>query len=238
MPGVRRHVIDDPQPEDGMRSRWLALVVWTAVVAGCGGSPASSVGPSPSVPTAPASAGPRFSGTVADASPTVFRSPLTFAVPMTVSYGPGWSILENLPDLITLQSSVDDFQLSFNIVTKATMADPGDGHPIPFPTDLAGWLRADPDLRVDASTPVTIAGIAGIQVDTTTLWTSSGDNKTLLTLPDNGWNLVPKAEQWRFIFLDNVNGQRLLILTIANPGTLASAAARAQAVIDTVTFAK
>jgi len=68
---------------------------------------------------------------------------------MTVSFSPDWRVLDDYPDLVTLQNKQKGLQLGFNIVNNAKLADPVDGHRVPFP-DLA---CPDPACIVVAHSP-------------------------------------------------------------------------------------
>lgn len=169
---------------------------------------------------------------------TAFKSKV-FELPMTVSFGSDWHVSDDFTDLVTLESSQQDWSVSFNIVTSAQLADPADGHLIPFPEDFAAWIQADPDFNVDQPTQVMVAGINGIQMDATPVWKSTTTNKKpFLTLRLSGWNIVTKPERWRFILLDNVHGEPLLILLIARADHFDDAAEQVQTILDGVVFGR
>lgn len=181
---------------------------------------------------APASAGEQEPA----AGRTTF-SPGGYKLPLALSFGPEWEVTDNLPDLVTVENKQEGFGLAFNIVTEASLADPVDGHLIPFPEDFLAWIKADPDFAAVTSMPVTVGGVSGLQIDATPIWTSTTANKKpLLTLPGNGWNLIPAPEQWRFILLDPINGERVLILLLAPAEKFQRVLPEAQKVLDTVAF--
>ncbi len=204
-----------------------------------------------SVPTTaplPATAIPSTMDPIATAvpGPTTF-TPDMFKIPMSLSFDPNWQVSYNLPGKFSV--GTNDFGLSFYVVTDAKLTDPIDAHLIPFPEDFLSWIKSDPDFNVVESTPVTVAGIAGVQIDATPIWKSTTHLKLFLSLsgditrnlegqPD-GENIVTDPEQWRFILLDNVNGERLLIILIDGNGhNFDDAVAQSQQVLDTVVFGK
>lgn len=169
---------------------------------------------------------------------TTFSSKV-FELPMSVSFGSDWHVSDDFTDLVTVAGKQKAWEVGFNIVTSAQMADPADGHLVPFPEDFVASLQADPDFKVDQITPVTIDGIEGIQIDATPVWKSAAANKKpFLSLHSTGWNLINDAERWRFIYLGDVNGERLLIMLIAPADQFDAAAEQAQEVLNTVVFAK
>lgn len=170
---------------------------------------------------------------------TAFQSKV-FELPMTVRFGQReWHVSEDFTDLVTLESSQQDWSVSFNLVTDAKIADPANEHHIPFPEDFPDWIQADPDFDVDQPTQVMVAGVHGIQMDATPVWKSTTTNKKpFLVLRLSGWNIVTKPERWRFVYIDNASGERLLILLIAPADQFDTAVEQAQAVLNTVEFTK
>jgi hypothetical protein len=65
---------------------------------------------------------------------------------MIVSFGSDWHVLDDYPDLVTLEKKQESWQLGFNIVNNAKLADPIDGHLVPFPDDFVSWIKSDPTL--------------------------------------------------------------------------------------------
>jgi hypothetical protein len=168
---------------------------------------------------------------------TAFKSKV-FELPMTVSFGQqDWHVSDDFVDLVTIDSSQGDWGISFNLVTDAKLANPSDGQLIPFPKEYVSWIQSNPDFKVDQPTRVTIGGIDGAQIDATPIWTSATTNKKqFLVLRLDNWNIVTKPERWRFIYLNNVNGERLLVMLIAAADQFDTATEQAQAVLNTVEF--
>ena len=125
---------------------------------------------------------------------------------------------EDYGDLVTVRHKPTGTDLAFNLVTAAEVIDPVDPAEkrVPFPEDFIRWIQADPDFAAGAPTPVTVAGYPGVQIDVTPAGTSStAHKKPFLRLKSSGWNLVTDPEKWRFIMLDDVEGERMLILQIS-----------------------
>jgi len=188
--------------------------------------------------------------TTAPTSMLTTFSPKPFKIPLSVSFGPDWSVHYNLPGKFDINNQ-HDFGLSFYIVTTAKLADPIDGNLIPFPGDFLSWIKSNPDFDAVESTAVTVAGIEGLQIDATPVWkpVDGAHLKLFLSLSGNkygntegqpdGENIVTDPEQWRFILLNDVNGERLLIILIDGNGhNFEDAVVQSQAVLDSVIFTK
>lgn len=163
----------------------------------------------------------------------------TFKLPMTLSYGKDWSVTES-PDQLYLKNMLrmDGWELAFNLVTNAKIADPNSAATIPWPKDFVAYLRSNPYIEAGEPKPVTFAGFDGIQIDAHAKYT--GDKRTFIDLASSDWLYLDMEEMWRFIILDNVNGERLLITMTVNPplNELPMFADAAQKVLDTVVFSK
>jgi hypothetical protein len=169
-------------------------------------------------------------------------SPNTFKLPLSVSAGSDWQVRYNLPVRFAIEYPHGN--LTFYVVTDAKLADPIDGKLIPFPDDFLSWIKSDPDFDAVESTSVTVAGIEGVQIDATPIWKSTTTHlKLFLSLGGAGWeyreNIVNDPEQWRFILLDDINGERILIIFISERGHIFDdAVEQAQQVLDTVVFSE
>lgn len=145
---------------------------------------------------------------------------------------------EDYGDLVTLRHKPTGTDLAFNLVTEAEVIDPVDPAEkrVPFPEDFISWIQTDPDFAVGEPTPVTVAGYRGVQIDVTPIWTSSTvHKKPFLRLKSSGWNLVTDPEKWRFIMLNDVEGERMLILQISPPDTFEHGTELAEEVLKTLT---
>ena len=190
--------------------------------------------PAPSTPVPPTPV-PTEAPTVAPIpSETTFSSKI-YKLPMSVSFGPDWHVIDDFTDLVTVAGTQKDWNVGFNIVTNAKVADPVGGTQIPFPQDFASWIKSNPDFTANEPTEVMVAGIKGLQIDATPIATKQKD---FLYMSGTRWNMISKPEGWRFILLNDVNGERLLILLIAPANQFNVAAEQAQAVIDSVVFTK
>ena len=221
------------------------LMLGCVLLAAC--APAATQAPTAVPPTA---IPPTVAPTVASVQNQTTFSPKTFKIPLSVSFGPEWSVHYNLPGKFDINNQYD-FGLSFYIVTTAKLADPIDGNLIPFPEDFLSWMRSNPDFDTVESTPVTVAGIEGLQIDATPVWkpADGGHLKLFLSLSGNkygntegqpdGENIVTDPEKWRFILLNDVNGERLLIILIDGNGhNFEDAVVQSQAVLASVIFTK
>ena len=166
---------------------------------------------------------------------TIFSSKI-YQLHMTVNFKTAdWHISDDFSDLVTVDRTGQDFGVGFNIVTDAKVADPISGAQVPFPADFAAWVKSNPNFKSDPPTDVTVAGFAGIQIDATPM---VGKQTDFLYMSRTKWNLITKPEKWRFIMLDNVNGERLLILLISPADQFKDAFAQAQTILDSVVFSK
>jgi len=120
----------------------------------------------------------------------------------------------------------------FNIVTTAQLVDPVGGNLFPFPDDFISWIQSNPDFKTGEPTQVTVGGISGVQIDATP---NIKINKKTFGLT---WNVLTSDGDWRFILLDNVNGERVLIEIQGSPGDkdYEFIVEEAQKVLDTVVF--
>jgi len=213
-------------------------------------TPAPTTVPPTTAPTAvPTTVPPTTAPTIAPTQAGTMFTPKLVKIPMSLSFGSDWHVDDDFPDMFTIHTSTS-LSLSFYVVTDAYLADPVDGHLISFPEDFLSWIKSNPDFDAIESTPVTVAGIEGLQVDATPIWKSTTTKlKLFLSLSGNGsgneahgWadgeNIVTDPEQWRFILLDNVNGERLLIVLIDERNNLKEKVKQAQKVLDTVVFSK
>lgn len=93
--------------------------------------------------------------------------------------------------------------------------------------------------------PVVVGGFPGFQIDANGTAACSDTTRTnsrrnWIFLSRTGWNCRPE-EHWRFIYLDDVNGARLLIINSGGPATdeeFNLGLGEAQKVLDTVVFSK
>lgn len=173
--------------------------------------------------------------TVVFPKPTTTFSSDKFRLPMSVSFDSDWHVIDDFTDLVTVASSQKDWNVGFNIVNDAKVADPVSGSQIPFPEDFASWIKSNPNFIADEPTEVMVAGIKGRQIDATPMITKKQD---FLHLSGTTWNMIPSTERWRFILFNDINGARLLILLIAPSDQFNIAVEHSQKLLDTVVFTK
>jgi len=165
-------------------------------------------------------------------APTAFASQ-KFQLPLHIDFTSDWHVIDNYSDLLTLEHKETKWNLAFNLVDEATFVEPSTGLRIPAPQDFAAWIKQNRLFKVEQPAKVQVGGIHGVQIDTTT---TAKDLRPFLYLSGTRWNLVPSPEKWRFIWLDNVNGRKLLIFLISAPEQFDQATQQAQAILDTVSF--
>jgi hypothetical protein len=171
---------------------------------------------------------------------TTFTSK-TFNLPMTLSYGPDWSLTE-YPNQVYLKNKrrTDGWQLAFNLVADAKIADPNSAAEIPWPQDLVAYLNSNPYIKAGEPKPVTFAGFNGIQIEAYAKYTGEKRSFIRIAGPAEGWLYLDYEEMWRFIVLDDVYGERLVIAMTASPALneFSVFVDEAQKVLDTVVFSK
>jgi hypothetical protein len=159
-------------------------------------------------------------------------SPKTFNLPITLSYGPEWRVAEEYSDVFTLSYTGHDAGVSFMNVKNAKYADG-----IAFPDDFVTWIQSPDSLfQVEDSKPVLVGGFKGTKINALA---TCGDNVKWIILSGTGW-WCPKGEHMGFIYLDNVNGERVLIEIQGSPDDkdYEFIVEESQKVVDTVVFSK
>ena len=98
------------------------------------------------------------------------------------------------------------------------------------------WIQAHGLFRVVKTQSVFVGGLSGTQIDATSACES---HTAWLFVGAGGWNCDPGGH-YRFTYLDDVNGERLLIMTVgyvsAQDFVLMTDAS--QKILDTVVFSK
>ena len=169
--------------------------------------------------------------TVVFSQPTTF-SPKTFNLPISLNYSPEWRVAEEYSDVFTLSYIGHDAGVSFMNVKNAKYADG-----IAFPDDFVTWIQSPDSLfQVVDSKPVLVGGFKGIQINAIA---ACGDKKNWIMLSGTGWG-CPGVEHIGFIYLDNVNGERVLIQIQGSPDgkDYMFIVEESQKVLDTVVFSK
>ena len=209
------------------------LVLVSVLLSAC--APAAT----PSIPTVvpPTAIPPTVAPTVAPTKgPTTFSSK-KFGLPMNISFGPEWHVVEDFADEILLVGGTQAYEgveLVFTLVKDAKIANPGSTTTMPWPDDFIAYLHSNQYLGVGQSTPITVSGINGVQIDVSVK--NIGQKRTFIALKSTNWLYLDYDQNWRFIILDDINGQRLLIGTTETPEGFSLATELAQKVIDSVVF--
>jgi hypothetical protein len=181
---------------------------------------------------------PTVAPTIAPTSALTTFSPQTFNPPITFSYGPDWKIdSEFSSQVVQLKYKDYDGEFLFINPKSATVAGPAAPYSvIPFPDDFVNWIQAHGLFRVVKTQSVFVGGLSGTQIDATS---ACGSHTAWLFVGAGGWNCDPGGH-YRFTYLDDVNGERLLIMTVgyvsAQDFVLMTNAS--QKVLETVVFSK
>jgi len=195
----------------------------------------------PPAPTAvpPTVIPPTMAPTVTPAQDQTTFSSKKFGLPMSISFGPEWHVAEDFADefeLVGGTQAYDGVELVFIFVKDAKIADPASTATMPWPDDFVAYLHSNQYLEVGEPMPITVGGVNGVQIDVSNK--NIGQKRTFIGLKSTGWLYLDADQSWRFIILDDVNGQRLLIGTTEAPEGFSMATELAQKVIDSVVFTK
>jgi len=211
------------------------LMLGSVLLSAC--APATTPPSATTVP--PAVIPPTMAPTVAPAQDQTTFSSKKFGLPMSISFGPEWHVAEDFADefeLVGGTQAYDGVELVFIFVKDAKIADPSSTATMPWPDDFVAYLHSNQYLEVGEPMPITVGGANGIQIDVSNK--NIGQKRTFIGLKSTGWLYLDADQSWRFIILDDVNGQRLLIGTTEAPEGFSVATELAQKVIDSVVFTK
>ena len=190
---------------------------------------------------------------------TSFRPPVRFSV------GSGWDVVSaSADDWFTVARGYDpaDPPLSSRLLTFARVEQVldspfltaqevmtrKDAHARPSPDDLLGWLLATPYTESSAPRPVTIGGVAGVEVDQTVgpfgpEVPAGADSPcdprrclTLVSLAGPAFLVVPEGPFRLRWWLLTVGGTRLLISAGAPAETFAEFLADVEPLVESVRF--
>jgi hypothetical protein len=208
-----------------------ALAACQAPIATAPTLPATATAPATAVPTAAATPLPPTGAPTP--KQTTFSSKI-YKLHMSVSFSPDWHVLDDYPDLVTVQKSPEGWQLGFNIVNDAKLADPVDGHLVPFPVDFVSWLKSDRNLVAGAATEVMVGGIKGIQIG---ISANTKPMDFLYLRSGTIWGIATAAIG-SFILLNDVHGERVLIYIVQKLDAEQTRryAEQTQVIIDSVAF--
>ena len=186
----------------------------------------------PAATQAPTAIPPTTAPTIAPAQEGTTFLPKTFDLPITLRYGSEWHIAEEYSDEFLLNYTGHDAGVAFINVKNAKIADG-----IAFPEDFITWIQSPDSLfQVVDSKPVLVGGLQGIQINATA---ACGNKKNWITLSGTGWG-CPNGEHIGFIYLNDVNGARILIQIQGSPDgkDYEFIVEESQKVLDTVVFSK
>jgi hypothetical protein len=190
-------------------------------------------------PLAPIVIPPTAVTTVAPAQEgTTFLSK-TFNLPITFHYGPEWKIDAENSSYVSLLYKDFDGEFLFINPKSAKVAGPAAPYSvIPFPDDFANWIQMHGLFQLVKTQSVLVDGLTGTQIDADA--TEGCGEKTMWFLIDTGgWN-CGSGGHYHFIYVDDVNGEQLLIMTqgyvSAQDFVLMTDAS--QKVLDSVVFTK
>lgn len=138
--------------------------------------------------------------------------------------------------LIGGTQAYEGVELVFIFVKDAKIADPASTVTMPWPDDFVAYLHSNQNLEVGLPMPITVGGVNGVQIDVSNK--NIGQKRTFIGLKSTGWLYLDADQSWRFIILDDVNGERLLIGTTEATEGFSLATELAQKVIDSVVFTK
>jgi virginiamycin B lyase len=174
------------------------------------------------------------------AQPLTTFSPTAFDLPITFRYSPDWKIDSEVSSQVSF--TYKDYDGYFSLINPKTAKVAGPAAPysvISFPDDFVNWIQSHGLFQIVKTQSVLVGGLPGTQIDADA--TPACGAKTMWFLVGaGGWNCSFVDGHYRFIYLDNVNGERLLIMTQGNMSaqdfTLMTDAS--QKILDTVVFSK
>ncbi len=216
---------------------WLGLLVATSLVlavGACGGGPAdkdqSEARQIPKKYGKPLRPG--------EYQTRVFEPGLSFSV------AKGWTAaLPETPDAVALAEQNGPTLIGILNVEKVYDPSDPEGPLKPAPDDMVDWLQDHPRLEVEPPSRVSVGGISGQQFDAIASDPTNGGPKDLkycsepcvplfLITNSNFW--VGKSEKYRFIVLDDVEGQEVTIFFGGPAVEFDESLPKAQKFLDTV----
>jgi len=166
-------------------------------------------------------------------------SPVAFNLPLTFSYDSEWEVVEEYSDVVSLADKNYDGYFAFiNPKSIKIAGSAAPFSPIPFPNDFVTWIQSHGLFQVVKTQPVVVGGFNGTQIDADA--TPACATKTQwLFLANTYWNCADGGHI-HFIYMDDINGERLLIMTegVLSAQDFISRVEASQKVLDTVMFSK
>ena len=189
---------------------------------------------------APTAIPPTTAPTVTPAQEGTTFSSKTFDLPITFNYSADWKIDSEVSSQVSFTYKGYDGYFSFVDPKTAKVAGPAAPYSIvPFPADFGNWIQAHGLIQVVKTKSVIVGGLPGTQIDADAT-AACGEKINWFLVGTGGWNCSFVDGHYRFIYMDDVNGERLLIMTQANISAqdFVLMTDAAQKVLDTVVFSK
>jgi hypothetical protein len=162
-----------------------------------------------------------------------------FEPSMSFSVGEGWiSMLPETHDAVALGE--ENGPTLIGILNLEKVFDPNDpSEANPEPADVGAWLQEHPRLDVEQPSRVTVGGVSGQQFDAVASEPKEGPEfcseacvPLFYITNNNFW--VGKTEKYRFMVLDNVEGQTVTIFFGGPAVEFEESLPKAQEVLETV----
>ena len=159
---------------------------------------------------------------------------------MSFSVGKGWmAALPETPDAVTLAEQNGPTLIGILNVEKVFDPSDPEGALKPAPEDMLSWLQEHPRLDVEPPSRVSVGGVGGQQFDAIASEPKKGPEfcseacvPLFYITNNNFW--VGKSEKYRFIVLDDVEGQTVTIFFGGPAVEFDESLPKAQKVLDTV----
>ena len=167
-------------------------------------------------------------------------SPTTFDLPITFSYSSDWKIDSEVSSQVSFTYKDYDGYFSFINPKTAKVASPAAPYSvIPFPDDFVNWIQAHGLIQVVKTQSVIVGGLPGTQIDADAT-PACGEKTMWFLVGTGGWNCSFVDGHYRFIYLDDVHGERLLIMTQGNipAQDFVLMTDASQKILDSVIFSK
>jgi len=172
---------------------------------------------------------------------TIFSSKI-FKLPMIVNFGAEWLVADEKPGVVQLRGH--DVDLAFMTTKNAKIAGPEASSEvpfsmIPFPDDFVTWIQSHGLFQVVETHPVVVGGFQAIQINTIVTTACVNDRQWIFPLGTD-WRCGTPGDPIRFIYLDDVYGEHVLIFTegLRSEEDFMLGGEVAQKVLDTVVFSK
>ncbi len=212
----------------------ILCVAFLIVLAACQAPPAAADPTAIPQTAVPPTAVP----TITPAQAGTIYSPKTFDLPITFLYGPEWILEPENASQVSLTIKDSDEYFSFIDLKSVKIASPAAPYSaVAFPDDFVNWIQAHGLFQVVKTESVFVGGLPGTQIDVETT-ADCGTGQNFLFAGSGGWKCWPGL-YYRFVYMDDVNGERLLIMIEGySDEDFASKVDAAQKVLDTVVFSK